>query len=159
MSHDACAWGELYDRFVDRMYRYFSVRVGPGTQAEYLTERMFLEAWQQIDTFRSQERPFIAWLYDLARKARREHVCQPQTGLWLVRGQADALSSALHRLPPDEQEVLLLRFFERLGYEETAQVMNTGTDDVGALELRALKKLAGLMHSLERADSNRPGPE
>src|SRR5262245_49093284 len=65
-SRDAAAFGELYDRFVDRVYRYLYVRSTNRAEAEDLTEQVFLKAWEAIGRYRWRGRPFVAWLYRLA---------------------------------------------------------------------------------------------
>jgi DNA-directed RNA polymerase specialized sigma24 family protein len=98
-----------------------------------------------------------AWLYDLAQTARRDHVRHQQMRPWCAGSDADVLSSAFNSLRPDEQEVLVLRFFERLACDETALLMNTATEAVTALETRALKHVAAQVHRLHTAESNRRG--
>ena len=60
--------------------------------------------------------------------------------------QAD-VRRALHRLTPEQQHVLSLRFGSELSLEETAQLMERSVNAIKALQFRAL---AGLRRELER---------
>src|SRR6266571_4429377 len=71
---DSNAFGELYDRFVERVYRYLYFRTGSHPEAEDLTEQVFLKAWEAMGRYRWQGRPFLAWLYRLAHNAHVDHV-------------------------------------------------------------------------------------
>src|SRR5437899_767046 len=73
-SRDPGAFGELYDRFVERVYRYIYFRTGNHPESEDLTEQVFLKAWEAIARYRWQGRPFLAWLYRLAHNAHIDHV-------------------------------------------------------------------------------------
>src|SRR5918911_602212 len=73
-SRDPAAFGELYDRFVERVYRYLYLRTGRQAEAEDLTEQVFLKAWEAIGRYRWQGRPFLAWLYRLAHNTHIDHV-------------------------------------------------------------------------------------
>ena len=49
---DAEAFGKLYDMYVDRVYRHVYYRVGNVTDAEDLTQQVFLKAWQAVPRYR-----------------------------------------------------------------------------------------------------------
>ena len=65
-AHDAEAFGRLYDMYVDRVYRHIYYRVGNESDAEDLTQHVFLKAWQAIDKYKRTTSPFIAWLMTIA---------------------------------------------------------------------------------------------
>ena len=48
---DADAFGLLYERYVDLVYRYIYVRVGSRHLAEDLTSETFIRALRRIDSF------------------------------------------------------------------------------------------------------------
>jgi len=72
-SRDARAFGELYDLFVERIYKYLYCRASSHPDAEDLTEQVFLKAWEAIGGYRWQGRPFEAWLYRLAHNVYVDH--------------------------------------------------------------------------------------
>jgi RNA polymerase sigma-70 factor (ECF subfamily) len=160
VSRDPNAFGELYDRFVDRVYRYLYFRTANHPEAEDLTEQVFLKAWEAIGRYRWQGRPFLAWLYRLAHNAHIDHVRSqrpttslnnearpvelpsPAAAVELARTlDADVLARALNALTPDQQQVIVMKFIEGLDNEQIAQSMDKREGAIRALQMRALMSL------------------
>src|SRR5213592_2387940 len=72
-SGDAEAFGELYDRYVDQVYRYIAYRVGSTQLAEDLTSETFLRALRRITSFTWQGRDVGAWFVTIARNLIADH--------------------------------------------------------------------------------------
>src|SRR6478609_5654109 len=70
---DADAFGTLYDRYLDLVYRYIYFRVGSHPLAEDLTSETFLRALRRIADFTWQGRDFGAWLVTIARNLITDH--------------------------------------------------------------------------------------
>jgi RNA polymerase sigma-70 factor, ECF subfamily len=159
-NHDAEAFGALYDRFVERVYRYLYFRSGSHPEAEDLTEQVFLKAWEAIGRYRWQGRPFLAWLYRLAHNAHIDHVrsTKPTTSLTddqrpfqvassaaaveLDRAlDADVLAEALCQLTLEQQQVIVMKFIEGHDNEHIAQTMDKREGAIRALQMRALISL------------------
>jgi RNA polymerase sigma-70 factor (ECF subfamily) len=160
IARNSDAFGELYDLFVERVYRYLYFRTGSHPEAEDLTEQVFLKAWEAIGRYRWQGRPFLAWLYRLAHNAHIDHVRsqKPTTSLnsddrpvelpssaaavELSRAlDADLLARALGELTPDQQQVIVMKFLEGLDNEQIAQSMDKREGAIRALQMRALMSL------------------
>lgn len=160
---DAQAFGDLYERYLDVIYRYVFYRVGEVAEAEDLTEVVFLKAWEALDKFEVRDVPFSAWLYRIAHNVLidRHRTRRPDVsldGVLPLRDQAagpedqfDALqdietvSRALARLSPDYQHVLTLRFISGLSHAETGRVLQRSEEAVRVLQHRALTALRKLL--------------
>src|SRR5438552_10822829 len=66
---DRAAFAELYDSYVDSVYRYLLYRVREASDAEDLTSEVFTRAFANIYRYRWQGKSFLAWLYTIARNA------------------------------------------------------------------------------------------
>ena len=160
VSRDANAFGEIYDRYVERVYRYLYFRTGSHPEAEDLTEQVFLKAWEAIGRYRWQGRPFLAWLYRLAHNSHIDHVRtqKPTTSLnnderpldvpsqaaqvELARTlDADLLTRALGQLTPDQQQVIVMKFIEGMDNDQIAASMDKREGAIRALQMRALMSL------------------
>jgi RNA polymerase sigma-70 factor (ECF subfamily) len=160
MARDQAAFAELYDLYLDRVYRYVYYRTANRTDAEDLTEQVFLQAWAAIERFRWQGKPFLAWLYvvahnlvvDWRRRATPSHSlddddnpidleCTSATQAMSQWIDADLLAKAIKRLTPEQQQVITLKFLDGFDTARIAQIMDKREGTIRALQLRALQSL------------------
>jgi DNA-directed RNA polymerase specialized sigma24 family protein len=66
-SGDADAFVQLYDAYVERVYRYIFFRVINDLAAEDITLHVFRNAWEHLAGYRKFSSSFIAWLYKIAK--------------------------------------------------------------------------------------------
>ena len=159
-SGDSEAFGQLYDAYVDRVYRYIYFRVSDEATAEDLTSQVFLKGWEHLGTYRPGGAPFLAWLYTIARnlvidhyRSRREtvpieEVVALPADLQSVSEQVEnlfdlqAMRAALQNLTEDQQQVLVLKFIAGLSTDAIAKMMDKREGAVRALQMRALQSMA-----------------
>ena len=164
---DAEAFGQLYDRYVDSIYRYLYYRVGSHALAEDLTSETFLRALRRIDSFTYTGKDIGAWFTTIARNLVTDHVKSSRFRLEVTtadmldadrshprddveaqvldRLQNAALLDAVRRLKPEQQECIVLRFLQGLSLAETAEVMGRTEGAVKQQQLRAVRSLATLL--------------
>ena len=164
---DAEAFGQVYDRYVDSIYRYLYYRVGSHALAEDLTSETFLRALRRIDSFTYTGKDIGAWFTTIARNLVTDHVKSSRFRLEVTtadmldadrshprddveaqvldRLQNAALLDAVRRLKPEQQECIVLRFLQGLSLAETAEVMGRTEGAVKQLQLRAVRSLATLL--------------
>ncbi len=153
---DPEAFARLYDRFVDKIFKYIYYKVRTASQAEELTSQVFLKAWESIGNYRWTERPFAAWLYRIAHNLvvdyfRTHHQAVSLEDLPLSDDHADdvdelavknldaeMIRQAITRLTDDQQQVIILKFLEGYETEEIAELMEKEPGAVRALQHRAL---------------------
>lgn len=157
---DPEAFAQLYDAYMDRVYRYIFFRVTDEMTAEDLTSQVFLKAWESLGRYKIGKSPFLAWLYTIARnhvidhyRTRKESVSlddvhylasenrQPDDEVQMGF-EADSIHHALQFLTEDQQQVLILRFIGELPTEEIAEIMDKRTGAVRALQMRGLQTMA-----------------
>lgn len=166
---DTAAFGELYDRYVDVVFRYVLFRVGDRNLAEDVTSETFLRALRRISTVSYQGRDVGAWFVTIARNLVLDHVKSSRYRLEVVTAEiADApaaisapaggpehevlaaatnaeLMACVAKLNADQQECILLRFMQGLSVAETAAIMGRNEGAIKALQHRAVRRLAQLM--------------
>jgi RNA polymerase sigma-70 factor (ECF subfamily) len=158
---DKEAFGELYEQHVERIYKYVQYRVSNNADAEDLTARVFVRALQNIQNFEYRGVPFSAWLYRIAHNlvanwyrdnSRRQIFSLEDMGRWRLNSDGpeiaaeshedqERLLQAIHRLPADRQEVLLLKFVEQLTNAEIGEVMGRSEGAIKSLYHRTLLAL------------------
>ena len=165
---DVTAFGLLYDRHVDAIYRYVYYRVRNDAEAEDLTSDVFMRALKAIPRYEPRQ-AFLAWLYRIARnaiidRARRgnrqvpfedalEHptpdqIVEPDTQL-LATSDSETLRNALKKLTPLQQEVIVLRYLHGYSTDEIAKIVGKREGTVRGIQFRAIGALRQLIPSRE----------
>ncbi|HEX3783863.1 MAG TPA: sigma-70 family RNA polymerase sigma factor [Pseudonocardiaceae bacterium] len=164
---DAGAFGRLYDRYVDVVFRYVLFRVGDRSLAEDVTSETFLRAFRRINSVSYQGRDVGAWFVTIARNIVLDHVkssrfrlevstADPDDGRAVAAGpEAQVLANIEHtellrcveQLGDDQRECIVLRFLQGLSVAETAEVMDRNAGAIKALQHRAVRRLAQLLRA------------
>jgi RNA polymerase sigma-70 factor (ECF subfamily) len=156
---DPEAFGGLFDQYHELVYRYIVSRVGRPSDAEDLTQLVFVKALEALPRYERRGVPFGGWLFKLARnvvidfvRTRRDHAdlelvefrADPDRGpddLAALRQDVDAVGHALRRLTDEQREAIELRFFAGLSAKEAAEAMGKQEGTVRGLQFRALAAL------------------
>ena len=159
---DAEAFGMLYEQYAEVIFRYVYSHLENRSDAEDLTEEIFLRGWRALPKYDERGLPFSAFLFRIARNSlidyyRQHKVVQSIEDVELPAREAGPeeqveeqlengkLRETLARLREDYRNVLVLRFLSGMSPEETAQVMQRSVGAVRVLQHRALSALKDLM--------------
>jgi RNA polymerase sigma-70 factor (ECF subfamily) len=164
---DPEAFADLYDRYVDRVYRFVLYRVsGDVALAEDITSEVFVRALRKIKGFTWQGRDVGAWFVTIARNLVLDHFKSgrfrlemvgaevgDQTREGVVDAEDEALSrvtqadlyKAISRLGNEQQEVIYWRFLQGYSVAEAAAAMEKTEGAIKALQYRAVKALYKLV--------------
>lgn len=173
---DMDAFGDLYRRYQDTIFRYVCFRVGNRQLAEDITSETFVRALKSLPRFVWQGRDFGAWLVTIARNLTVDtfksgrHRLEITTGEVLNADRADQtangidpaaavienitnqlLLDGLARLNPEQRTCLVLRFLQQLSVAETAAAMGREVGAIKALQYRAVRSLTRLTPALQEA--------
>jgi RNA polymerase sigma-70 factor (ECF subfamily) len=163
---DKEAFGQLYEIYVDKIYNYVYYRTGNVADAEDLTARIFFRAMGHIDKYDDRGIPFSAWLYRIAHnlvanwhrdRSRRKIISLDDIAQWRIEGDSPELSTqlledramllaAVRRLPADRQELLILKYVERLSNAEIGDIMGRSEGAIKSLYHRTLLSLREDLH-------------
>lgn len=159
---DSEAFGLLYERYVDVVFRYVYVRVGGRQLAEDITSETFLRALRRMDTFSWQGRDIAAWFITIARNLITDNAKSARFRMEvstadmldadprveaapdhevLERLRNERLLDAVKGLKPEQAECVVLRFLQGLTLAETAKVLGKSEGAVKQLQLRAVRAL------------------
>ncbi len=158
---DSEAFGELYRRYVRKIYSYIYYRTNNHHDAEDLTARVFYRAYGHIDSYTDRGIPFSAWLYRIAHnlvanwhrdRGRRQIISledyfgsglheEPPDDQYETDEEKEALLNALRALPEERQQLLILKYVERLSNAEIGQIMDRTEGAVKSLYHRTLLAL------------------
>lgn len=161
----ADAFGELYQLYLDAIYRYVYYRTGDTSDAEDLTEQVFLKAWEAMPGYKRRGNPFTSWLYRIAHnvvvdyhRRQRPTVLMPllEEVDWaseeptlleqvIKAEEAAALATAIARLTEEQQHVIVLRFIEGRKHAEVAHIIGKSKGACRIIQHRALTALNQLL--------------
>lgn len=162
-EQDQEAFSRLYEDYFDKIYRYIVIKVGNETEAEDMTQQVFLNALKSISSFRWQGVPFSAWLYRIAHNQVVDHLrkktkrpatfddppiyvsdsnkySDPQKMTEHNMGM-EQLVIATQQLTDAQREVISLRFTSDLSTTEVAKIMGKSEGAIKALQHSAIVAL------------------
>ncbi len=155
----------LFDEYYPRVYRYAAARLGGGPSAEDAASETFAKVVRELGRFKWRGAGFEGWLFriarnvivDMQRRSGRETLTGdviepsetsqeglPESAVVNVESAVE-LRALLDRLPPEQREVLLLRFGAGLDMHETGSAMERNANAVRQLQLRALRNVRAML--------------
>ena len=153
---DAWAFGLLFDHYHLPVYRYIASRVHRPSDAEDLTQLVFVKALEALPRYEARGIPFGGWLFRLARNAVIDHARTRHDHLdldaatqhagrdagpdevTLARQELDEVAAALAALTDEQRDAIALRFFGGLSAREAAVVMGKQEGTIRGLQFRAI---------------------
>lgn len=157
------SFGELYDRYSERMHRYFFRMLGQDThRADDFTQELFMKLVEKTAYF-DPERRFSTWLYAVAgnmvkneyRRLSRQP--EPPTGIDFYGENfsedfdnqvfAEHLTQALGELDETQRQCFVLRYQEELSVKEIAEILDCPEGTVKSRMFYTLKKLGNKLRA------------
>jgi len=160
-KEDPEMFGLLYERYVGNIYNYIYYRTSNHHDAEDLTARTFYRALKHFSRYVDRGAPFSAYLYRIAHNlvanwhrdhSRRQIISLDELVTRMPRREGpialaeeheeqDWLLDAVRRLPPERQQLLILKFVEQMSNVEIGQVMGRTEGAIKSLYHRTLVAL------------------
>ncbi len=156
-------FGQIFDIFADRIFRFVYLKIGDRENAKDLASETFLGAFQSVNRYKPQSNTkFSTWLFSIAHKKivnyyrwqkNRKTISLEKISANLVdksesnldkinkEQQHQLIIEYLHKLPENLQEILILKFIEELDYSEIQQITGKKQGNIRVLLHRGIKKL------------------
>ena len=158
---DAEAYGQLYDYYIDRIFRFILFKVSVNEVAEDLTSEVFLKTWEYINRTTKKIGNLNALLYKVARNCvidhyrakRKDFIKTDEEYLESIMDARDmeketnvkidfqSIEKQLMKLKEVHREVIILKHIEELSIDEIAEIMDVSRGNVRVLIHRAMKAL------------------
>lgn len=160
-SGEGEAFGRIFDRHYDRVFRHGFRLVDRPNDAEDLVALVFLEAWRRRDALRLVDGSALPWLLVTATNVSRNlrRTTRRHRALLAKLGPPDAApdhahdfddgiaSTQLRTLSAADQRVISLCVLEGLSEREAAEVLGVPSGTVKSRLSRARKRLASLVEA------------
>ncbi len=163
-ENDEAALTQLYEENFDKIYRYVVLKIGDRTEAEDMTQQVFLKAFKSISGYRSKGSPFSSWLFRIAhnqmvdywrKKSKRTTVPLEESLVGSSNSNPSSeteqkmdienLVAATKQLTSLQREVVSLRFAGGLSLAEVAKAMGKNEGAIKALQHSAVVSLRKIM--------------
>jgi RNA polymerase sigma-70 factor (ECF subfamily) len=170
VSGDEAAWETLVRSHTRRVYGFCYRFTGRDSEAQDLTQEVFLRVFRSLKSYRSDEGAFATWLARVSRNLLIDHYrrtkqdrstdsieeqlpmieeraatsARPE-GLLAGREASEVLQAALQRLSPDLREAVILRDLQEMEYREIAEVLNIPEGTVKSRLNRGRAELARVL--------------
>jgi len=161
---DREAFAQLYERHFGGIYRYIYLRLGNQSEAEDLTQEVFVKALEAIGSYKWRNLPFAPWLFRIAhnqvvdyfRKQGKVEKVPLEDDMPLVSKsnpaltaerelEIDKLINHVEKLSPAQREVISLRFGAELSVAEAAKALGKNEGTVKALQYNGIVALRKML--------------
>jgi RNA polymerase sigma-70 factor (ECF subfamily) len=164
LSGDADAFGEIVHRWERRIYALAYGILGREDDARDATQETFIAAFRNLRGFRGEAK-VSSWLHRIAvnqcitrqrrARTRAENSLETETGVEQFAAPAahsparqaegrectDAVRRAVSALPPELRDVIVMKEFEELTFQEIADALGVPLSTVKSRLYTALKQL------------------
>lgn len=160
-KNDTDAFDRLYEKYFPQIFNYVMMRVRNRDIAEEVVSTVFFKALNKLYMFKFMSLPFSSWLYRIAineisnyfrREKRDKKIMEKaiiETDVAYKEPKEEFSFEFIHnyisKLPADDQNLILLRFFEKKPFAEISQILKTKESTLRVKLHRALKKLETLI--------------
>jgi RNA polymerase sigma-70 factor (ECF subfamily) len=163
LSGDTEAFGELVSRYERPLFNVALRMLRDREEARDATQNAFVKAWQHLDQF-DRSRRFFSWLYRIAlneslNRATRRKRSEPLDERLVDRGESPAegaerteqavlLDRAVARLSDIYREVIVLRHWLDLSYDEIAEALHVPAKTVKSRLFSARARLGEILREM-----------
>ncbi len=177
LAGDEGAWEDLVKTHTRRVYSICYRFIGKDSEAQDLTQDVFLRLFRTLKSFRAGEGSFTVWLsrmtrnllIDNYRRTRQERITDSieeqlpmmeersigagsrADGLLAGREASELLQGALQRLSPELRETVILRDLEEMEYKEIAETLGVPEGTVKSRINRGRAELARILRKYQAA--------
>jgi len=152
------AFGEIYELWAERVFRFCLKNVGDREVASDLTSEIFLKIWQNLPDFVGDGRSFSAWTYRIAKNAANDYFRKSKVDSISIEDAPEIpanedpfecfdtafdskLEGALQSLSDEFRRAIELRYIKGLTFGQMARHLHKKEGTVRTLISRALRAL------------------
>ncbi len=160
MNNKQKIFSQIYDQYIDKIYRFIFLKVNSQEKAQDLCSETFLRGWRAFKGNENKIDNPQAFLYKIARNLVVDHyrdkgraevistdfvpIIDPQINLEedsLLESDLNNIRTALTKIKNEYQELVIWHYIEDLSISEIAEVLGKSEGAVRVMLHRALKVL------------------
>jgi RNA polymerase sigma-70 factor (ECF subfamily) len=152
---------EIYTQYRDKVFGYVKNHVNSIEDAEDITSDIFVKIYSKLDTYDESKASISTWIYSMTSNTvidfyRTNHVHSEIPEDLTDEGSSvedevlnseslELLAEALSKLPQEQMDIIVLRYYKGLTLQEVAEKMNLS---YGVTKLRHREALGRLREML-----------
>jgi len=157
-SGDGEEFGQLYDKYIKKIYDFVYYKTQHKETAEDLVSQVFMKALRKINSFKASQGTFQAWLYQIARNTVIDHyrsqkhdrniedVFDLASNSDIARDteakiKLEAVKKYLSGLKSEQRDIIIMRVWQGMSYSEISQAMNKSEAGCKMMYSRAIGRL------------------
>jgi RNA polymerase sigma-70 factor (ECF subfamily) len=155
LKGDTQAFNILVRQWEKPIYNFILRMIGDRDEAMDLCQDCFMKAYRELGTLKDRDR-FSSWLYRIAHNTCLSRIRKDYGKTWVEldpdAGGAHsplenrlAVEKALQHLPEDQREVVVLKVFQGLKFEEIAAIQNAPVSTVKSRLYMGFEKLRSIL--------------
>lgn len=158
-SGDFNAFWYLYEEYIDQIFAFVLRKVSERELAEDITSQVWMKAMKGLEKYNEQEWvSFKSWIYRIAQNCvidyyrwKKENIdLDDAPELWFSfdigksiddKTQLESVQKFIGHLKPIEQEIIILRVWDELSYNEISEITWKKVDNCKQIYKRTLEKI------------------
>jgi len=150
---------QLYNKFHDKVVRYFSYNLNDDAKAEDLAEDVFVKVFEKYDSFDSTKSSVSTWIYTICHnflidyyRTNEQHVeyidelysedCDED---FAKEDELERLATSIKKLSKKEKTIIVEHYYNNLSLKEIAVKMGISYVYAKVLHAKALSKLKEIL--------------
>ena len=151
------SFAEIYDQFIEKIYRFIFYKTFNRETAEDLTSQTFLNVLEKITTFNPEKGTFSGWIYTIARNQIIDHyraqnkepinlsdLIQSSVNIEaevILSEEISQVLSLLDKMKEEQREIIILRVWDEMPYNQIAALLNRSEASCKMIFSRTILKL------------------
>ena len=155
LNGDTEAFNVLVRRWEKPIYNFIVRMINDRDEAMDICQDCFMKAYRELRTLKDRDR-FSAWLYRIAHNACLSRLRKNYGKTWVeLDPDAEsrhvpaenrlAVEKALGQLPEEQREVVILKVFQSLKFDEIALIQDAPVSTVKSRLYMAFEKLRSIL--------------
>ena len=158
-------FSQIYDQYIDKIYRFVYLKVNSQDVAEDVTSKVFIKAWKAFCEPNFVLKNPGAFLYQIARNAVIDHyrekgrqktvsvdagqeIADPGTNaqdLAILSADVEVIKKAIQKLDKEQQDIIIWHYLDDMPIADIATLLGRPEGTVRVMLHRALNDLKDLV--------------
>ena len=160
-------FSQIYDQYIEKIYRFVYLKVNSQETAEDITSKVFLKGWEAFKKQKTDIKNPGAFLYQIARNAVIDYyrgkgrlktisvevsaqLADPEINAQekaILSADASILMVAIQKLKKDHQDIIIWHYLEDMEITDIADLLDKPAGTIRVALHRSLKELKEIIEN------------